>query len=153
MFRRGFLSIIRSLVLYTKQKVCHRGYADCLLAGSWSFKTCTTYTYCCIRVYSIRLLMMDRKPVRNMWISIPKINLRNSASGWFCYKNISRCTVTRHDARSHVTMHGHMSRCTVLWMSNIFLHVNFSPKWSCFNFCKNILISLVDQQRVFCGFP
>jgi len=26
---------------------------------------------------------------------------------------MSRCTVTCHDARSHVTMHGHMSRCTV----------------------------------------
>jgi hypothetical protein len=27
--------------------------------------------------------------------------------------HMSRCTVTCHDARSHVTMHGHMSRCTV----------------------------------------
>jgi len=34
-----------------------------------------TYTYCC--VCSTRLLMMDRKPARNMWSSIPKINLRN----------------------------------------------------------------------------
>ena len=38
-------------------------------------KTCKTYTSCC--VYSIRLLMMDRKPVRNMQSSIPKINFRN----------------------------------------------------------------------------
>jgi len=34
-----------------------------------------TYTYCC--VYSARLLMMDRETVRNMWSSIPKMNLRN----------------------------------------------------------------------------
>ena len=51
-----------------------------------------TYTYCC--VYSARLLMMDRKTVRNMQSSIPKMNLRNCASRWFYYKNISRCTVT-----------------------------------------------------------
>jgi len=35
-----------------------------------------TYTYC--RVYSTRFLMMDRETVRNMYSSIPKINLRNS---------------------------------------------------------------------------
>ena len=36
MFRTGFLSIIRSLVLYTQQQVyvIHTGYADCLLASS-----------------------------------------------------------------------------------------------------------------------
>jgi len=34
-----------------------------------------TYTYCC--VCSARLLMMDRETVRNMYSSIPKINLRN----------------------------------------------------------------------------
>ena len=28
-------------------------------------------------------------------------------------RNFSRCTVTCHDARSHVTTHGHMSRRTV----------------------------------------
>jgi hypothetical protein len=43
--------------------------------------------------YSARLLMMDTEPVRNMCSSIPKINLRISASCWFYYKNISRCTV------------------------------------------------------------
>jgi len=48
-------------------------------------KTCMTYTYCC--VYSARLLMMDREPVRNMWSSIPKINLKIRASHWFYYKN------------------------------------------------------------------
>jgi len=34
-----------------------------------------TYTYCC--VYSARFLMIDRKPVRNMYSRFPKINLRN----------------------------------------------------------------------------
>ena len=35
MFQTGFLSIIRSLVLYTQQQEgCHTGYADCLLASS-----------------------------------------------------------------------------------------------------------------------
>jgi len=67
---------------------------------------------------------MDRKPVQNMDSSNPKINFRNSASRWFYYKNISRCTV--------------------LWMSNynfllkitsyyhIFPESNYSntPEWS-----------------------
>ena len=44
-------------------------------------------------VYSTRLLMIDRKHVRNMSSSIPKINLIISASLWFYYKNISRCAV------------------------------------------------------------
>jgi len=48
--------------------------------------------HCC--VYSEELLMMDRGTVRNMQSFIPKINLRISASSWFYYKNISRCTVT-----------------------------------------------------------
>jgi len=47
MFRTGFLSIIRSLVLYTQQQVY-------------------VMTYTCCRVCSARLLMMDIKPVRNM---------------------------------------------------------------------------------------
>ena len=45
--------------------ICHTGYADCLLAVRQAVSiTCMTYTYCC--VYSTRLLMMDRKPARNM---------------------------------------------------------------------------------------
>jgi len=48
-------------------------------------------TYCC--VYSIGLLMMDSKPVRNMYISTPKTNLRNSASLWFLL-------------HEYITMHG-----------------------------------------------
>ena len=74
MFRTGFLSVIRSLVLYTQQLeyVIQVMLTACQQAVS---KTCMTYTYCC--AYSIRFLMMDRKPVRNMQSSIPKINLRN----------------------------------------------------------------------------
>jgi hypothetical protein len=49
MSRTGFLSSIRRLVLYTQQLYV---------------KTCMTYTYCCVP--SARLLMMDRKPVRDM---------------------------------------------------------------------------------------
>jgi len=41
MFQTGFLSIIRSLVLYTQQQVyVIRVYADCLLAGSgWNYSS------------------------------------------------------------------------------------------------------------------
>jgi len=41
--------------------------------------------HCC--VYSEKLLMMDRRTVRNRQSFIQKINLRNSASAWFYYKN------------------------------------------------------------------
>jgi hypothetical protein len=33
--------------------------------------------------------MMDRKPVRNMWSSIPKQIREISASGWFYYRDRS----------------------------------------------------------------
>jgi len=74
MFRTGFLSIISSLVLYTQQSVyvIQVRLTACYQTVSIN---CTTYTYCC--VYSTGILMMDRKPVRNMYSSIPKINLRN----------------------------------------------------------------------------
>jgi hypothetical protein len=48
--------------------ICYTGYAACIAVSI----TCMTYIYCC--VYSTRLLMMDRKPVRNMQSSIPEIN-------------------------------------------------------------------------------
>jgi len=74
MFQTVPPSITKSLALYTQQwyRVCHIGYADCLLAVSI---TCMTYTYCC--VYNARLLMMDGETVQNMQSFIPKINLRN----------------------------------------------------------------------------
>jgi len=59
MFRTDSLSIVRSLALYTQQRV----YVMQVLLTAVS-KTCMTYTYCC--VYSARLLMMDRETVRNM---------------------------------------------------------------------------------------
>jgi len=39
-------------------------------------------------VYSEKLLMMDRRTVRNMQNFIQKINLRNSESSWFYYNII-----------------------------------------------------------------
>ena len=57
-----------SSTVHTAISICHTGYADCLLAGSGSSV--------CRCVYSTRLLLMERKPVWNMWSSIPKINLR-----------------------------------------------------------------------------
>jgi len=81
------LSIIRSLVLYTQQwYMSHRlcwllasrirmELSSVLILLVSCQQTCMTYTFCC--VYSTRLLMMDRRTVRNMWSFIPKINLRN----------------------------------------------------------------------------
>jgi len=71
MFQTGFLSIIRSLALYTQQ------YVQVMLSACSQAVSITSYDiyHCC--VYSTRLLMMDRKPVRNMYSPIPKINLRN----------------------------------------------------------------------------
>jgi len=43
--------------------------------------------------------------------------------------HMSRCTVTCHDARSHVTMHGHMSRCMVTChdsLSHVMMHGHMS---------------------------
>jgi len=61
MFQTVPLSNIRSFTLYTQQ---------------W-YMSATLYDiyHCC--VYSVKLLMMDRGTVRNMWSFIPKINLRN----------------------------------------------------------------------------
>ena len=70
MFRAGLLSIIRSLVLYTQQKVF---VIQVMLSASAirmelialaDSLTCMTNIYCC--VYSIRLLIMNSKPLRIM---------------------------------------------------------------------------------------
>jgi hypothetical protein len=43
--------------------------------------------------------------------------------------HMSRCTVTCHDARSHVTMHGHMN-VKFLWRQFTSTHdVTFQKKW------------------------
>ena len=80
MFRTVPLSGVQYCI--NSNGVCHTGYPESLLAVSrWIWFHPDTanlydiYTSCC--VYSTRLLMMDRKPVRNMQNSIPKINLRN----------------------------------------------------------------------------
>jgi len=57
MFRTVPLSIISSLVLYTQQ------YIQVMVLASSQYNLYDIY-HCC--VYSTRLLMMDRKPVRNM---------------------------------------------------------------------------------------
>jgi len=51
--------------------------------------------------------------------------------------HMSRCTVTCHDARSHVTMHCHMSRCTVTChdaRSHVTMHCHMSRcKVTCYD--------------------
>jgi len=72
MFRTVFPSIIRSSKLYIQQQAYIKHTADYLLAvGS----ICLTYACCCM--YSLELLMMEGKTVRNMYSVIPnEINLR-----------------------------------------------------------------------------
>jgi len=62
MFRTVSPSIIRSLTLYIK----HQVYVIQVLwlLASLLASSHRTYTWCCM--YSVRLLMMDRKTVRNM---------------------------------------------------------------------------------------
>ena len=71
MFWTGFLYIIRNLVLYTQQQV----YVIQVMLTASQQAVSITCMYCCL--YSTRLVMMDRKPVRNMQSSFPKIDLRN----------------------------------------------------------------------------
>jgi hypothetical protein len=53
MFQTDLLSIIRSLdTVFTALGICHTSYVDCLLANAVNTV--------------LRLLMMDRKSVRNM---------------------------------------------------------------------------------------
>jgi len=85
MFRTGFLSIIRSLVLYsvyTAISISHTGFADCLVAelgrsiliplfhpdptSKQSAKPVWLTPIAVYTVYNTRLLMMERKPVRKM---------------------------------------------------------------------------------------
>jgi len=59
MFRTGFLSIIRGFSLFTQQWYMSYRFADCLLASNLY-----DIYHCCVN--SEKLLMTDRKPVRNM---------------------------------------------------------------------------------------
>ena len=63
-FGQVFCPYQKSSTVHTAIGICHTGYAYCLLASS------QPYTYCW--VYCTRLLMMDSKPARNMYDSIPK---------------------------------------------------------------------------------
>jgi hypothetical protein len=68
LFRTVPLSIIRSFSLYTQQCYMSYQFADSLQAGSgWN---CSSIPL--LRVYSEKLLMMDRETVRNMYSFIPK---------------------------------------------------------------------------------
>jgi len=51
-----------SSIVYTAIGICHTGYADCLLASS-QHNLYGIYLLLCVQT---RLLMMDKKPVRNM---------------------------------------------------------------------------------------
>ena len=91
MFRTCLLSIIRSLnTVYTATGICHASSVGCLLVWSGWSSTLTsladanrTSMKIPIAVYTVlRLLMMDSRSLRNMWTSLSKINLRNSASRW-----------------------------------------------------------------------
>jgi len=80
MFRTGFMSNVKSLVLYTQQ--WYMSYMLCWqLASRVPLASCQHNLYdilvyhCC--VYSTRLLTMDIKPVGNIQSFISKINLRN----------------------------------------------------------------------------
>ena len=95
MFRTVFSSIIRSLRLYIQQQIYVIKFCGCLLAGTrWisisfplasSHSTCMTYTWC--SMYSLRLLMMDKKPSEACTVLFKnKVNLRYCAYGWFYYK-------------------------------------------------------------------
>ena len=61
MFRTVFPSIIRSSRLYIQQQVYVK---QILLSACADNSVCLTYTCCCM--YSLELLMMDEKTVRNM---------------------------------------------------------------------------------------
>ena len=74
MFRTVPLSIIRSFSLYTQQCYMSYRFADSLRARKLSANLYDIHHYC---VCSEKLLMMDRRTVRNMQSFIPKINLRN----------------------------------------------------------------------------
>jgi hypothetical protein len=54
------------------------------------------------------------------------------------YGHMSRCTVTCHDARSHVTMHGHMNvkLCTLTFIES--LHYYIQPRMA-YNMLNNVI--------------
>ena len=81
------MSIIRSLVLDTQQQVFVIEFMLTVCQQAVSI-TSMTDTYCC--VYSARILMMDKKPVRNMQSSIPIFNLFIPAVFFECFGGFCR---------------------------------------------------------------
>jgi hypothetical protein len=116
MFRTIPLSIIRSFSPYTQQMVYVIQVCRQLWAGSgWNqFHPDPTRK---MSVWYITLLCVRWETPDDGQRNCPKhvefhskIKFEKiSASSWFYYKDLSRCTVTCHDARSRVTMHGHMN--------------------------------------------
>jgi len=69
MFRTVFPSIIRSSRLYIQQQAFVR---QILLSASKQADSSICLTCACCCMYSLELLMMDGKTVRNMWCHSPK---------------------------------------------------------------------------------
>jgi hypothetical protein len=136
MFRTVPLSIIRSYSLYTQQCYMSYRFVDRFRAGSgWV----PSWPCCCSKpvyktVWHIPLLCVQwitpddgqRKCPKHVefhfqnkfekLVSVVGFMVRlchDARSQVTMHGLMSRCTVSCHDARSHVTMHGLMSRCTV----------------------------------------
>jgi len=69
MFRTVFPSIIRSSRLYIQQQVYVK---QILLSACKQADNSIRLTYTCCCMYSLELLMMDGKTVRNVYSVIPK---------------------------------------------------------------------------------
>ena len=102
MFRTVLLSIIRSFFsLYTQQWYMSYSFragpgcnCSCILVLLEScLQICMTYTI--VECTVNKLLMMDRRNVRNLQSFMTKYICEISASSWFYYKEIC------YDARSH----------------------------------------------------
>jgi len=120
-FRTVPLSIIRSFSLYTQQ--WYMSYRLQLQLASrirrelqFRQQTCMTYT---IAVCT----------VKNFWWctqELSEICREISASSWFYYKNLSRCTVTcTSNSFNHTFFYTNMFR-SVLWSPSGYAHINQS---------------------------
>ena len=113
MFRTVRLSIIRSFSLYTQQWYISYKFLDSFRAGpGWNcssilvlLDSCMTYTFA---EYTVnKLLMMDRRTVRNMYSFKTKYICEISSSSWIYYKEIC------YGARSHERKLRTVIRCVV----------------------------------------
>jgi hypothetical protein len=130
MFRTVPLSIISSYSLYIQQWYMSYRFVDSFRAGSGcncsSILILLLLESCLYDIY--HCWVYSEKPPDDGQRNCPKhveFHFQNKFEklvhlvGFIIRKfvtthsHISRCTVTCHDARSHVMMHGHVSRCTV----------------------------------------